>query len=171
MPDICCVMMRAAMTTIYFGPPPEQRDWFGGQRFGWLNLHARLKPGKTIEEARAEMGLLLSQLARTNQGVGRKETVRVESISEVRADNDVWGLMAMVLGASGLVLLIACVNIANMQLARAASRQKEIVVRLCLGASRGVVRQIQTKVCIGCMGCTRVLPPVESGLLLLRPHT
>ena len=148
MPDIWLpLMMRAAMPTVYFEEtPPERRDWFGGQRFRWLTLNARLKPGKTIQEARAEMGLLLSQVARTTAAIDRKETIAVESINEVRPENEVWGVMAMVLGASGLVLLIACFNIANMQLARAASRQKEIGVRLCLGASRWrIIRQLLTE--------------------------
>jgi len=148
MPDIWLpLMMRAATPTVYFEEtPPEQRNWFGGQRFRWLTLNARLKPGKTIEQARAEVGLLLSQIARTTAAIDPKETVAVESIDQVRAENDVSGLMAMALGASGLVLLIACFNIANMQLARAASRQKEIGVRLCLGASRWrLIRQLLTE--------------------------
>jgi macrolide transport system ATP-binding/permease protein len=146
MPDIWLpLMMRAAMPTVHFAATgPEQRDWFG--EFRWLSLQARLKPGKKIEEARAEMNLLVSQIARPNAAIDGRETVAVESISEVRADNDVWGLMVMVLGASGLVLLIACFNIVNMQLARAASRQKEIGVRLCLGASRWrLIRQLLTE--------------------------
>ena len=147
-PDIWLpLMMRASMPTVYFEEvTPEQRDWFGGQKFRWLSVHARLKPGKTIAEARAEMNLLLSQLARTNVAIDRKETVSIESINEIKGENDVRGVMAMVLGAGGLVLLIACFNIANMQLARAAARQKEIGVRLCLGASRRrLIRQLLTE--------------------------
>lgn len=146
MPDIWLpLMMRAAMPTVHFeATGPEQIDWFGG--FRWLSLQARLKPGKKIEEARAEMNLLLSQIARPNAAIDGREAVAVESISEVVADNEVWGLMVMVLGASTLVLLIACFNIVNMQLARAASRQKEIGVRLCLGASRWrLIRQLLTE--------------------------
>jgi macrolide transport system ATP-binding/permease protein len=147
-PDILLpLMMRASMPTVYFEEFTEvQRDWFGSQRFRWLEVHARLKPGKTIDEARAEMGLLLSQLARTNTAIDPKEIVAVESINEIAGDNEIWSVMAMVLGATGLVLLIACFNIANMQLARAASRQKEIGIRLCLGASRWrLVRQLLTE--------------------------
>jgi predicted permease len=148
MPDIWLpLVMRTAMPTVYFEETtPEERDWLGGEKFQWLTLHARLKPGKTVIEARAEMGVLLSQLPRTNQSAAPKETIGVEPINEIEPENDGWGVMALVLGASGLVLLIACFNIANMQLARATSRQKEIGVRLCLGASRWrLIRQLLTE--------------------------
>ncbi len=148
MPDIWLpLMMRAAMATVYFEEiAQEQRDWFNGQQFQWLSLHARLKPGKTVNEARAELGLLYKQLANTRAADEQPTSLNVVPISEVGADNEVWRIMAMVLGASGLVLLIACSNIANMLLARAAARQKEISVRLCLGASRWrLIRQLLTE--------------------------
>ena len=147
-PDIWLpLMMRSAMPTVHFeDTPPDQRDWFGSRKFRWIDLSARLKPGKTIVEARAELALMLGQLASTNAEVDARDTVLVESINEVRGDSNVWSLMPLVLGASGLVLLIACFNIANMQLARASSRQKEIGVRLCLGASRWrLIRQLLTE--------------------------
>lgn len=147
MPDVWLpLMMRATMPTVHFEDTlAEQRDWFGSPRFRWLRLYARLKPGKTVDEASAELGVLFSQLSQNtpSTSIDRRETVQVASISEIKGDNDVWGLMAMVLGASGLVLLIACFNIANMQLARGAARQKEIGLRLCLGASRWrLIRQL-----------------------------
>ncbi|HET6850682.1 MAG TPA: ABC transporter permease [Pyrinomonadaceae bacterium] len=148
MPDVWLPLaMRGAMPTVYFEDiAPEKRDWYGGREFQWLTLHARLKPGKTIGEARAEMEVLLGQLKTGLDTDSRKNTIGVEPINELRAENEFWGVMALVLGASGLVLLIACFNIANMQLARAISRQKEICVRLCLGAGRWrLVRQLLTE--------------------------
>ncbi len=148
MPDIWLPLsMRAAMPTVYFEDvAPEKRDWYGAREFQWLTLHARLKPGKTAVEARSEMDVLLGQISSglaTDSRGGPKKTIGVEPINELRAENEVWGVMALVLGASGLVLLIACFNIANMQLARAISRRKEISVRLCLGAGRWrLVRQL-----------------------------
>jgi predicted permease len=148
MPDIWLpLMMRGTMPTVYFEETAAgQRDWFSGQEFEWLKLHGRLKPGKTIAEARAEMALMQSQLASTKTEREQSDKVAVTSISDIQGDNEVWGVMAMVLGSSGLVLLIACSNIANMLLARSAARQKEIGVRLCLGASRWrLVRQLLTE--------------------------
>ena len=148
MPDVWLPLaMRGAMPTVYFEDiAPEKRDWYGGREFQWLTLHARLKPGKTIGEARAEMEVLLGQLKTGLDTDSRKNTIGVEPINELRAENEFWGVMALVLGASGVVLLIACFNIANMQLARAISRQKEICVRLCLGAGRWrLVRQLLTE--------------------------
>ncbi|HZS05590.1 MAG TPA: ABC transporter permease [Blastocatellia bacterium] len=162
MPDIWLPLaMRAAMATVYFEEvAAENRDWFGKQDFQWLSLHARLKPGKTVAEARGELALLTSQLARTRAATESKDVVTVIPVSEISGDNEVWTIMAAVLGASGLVLLIACSNIANMLLARAASRQKEIGVRLALGASRWrVVRQLLTEsfLLAACGGAAGVL--------------
>ncbi len=148
MPDVWLPLaMRAAMPTVHFEEiAPEKRDWYGGREFQWLTLHARLKPEKTIGEARSEMDVLLGQLNSEPDANSRKNTIGVEPINDLRAENEFRGVMALVLGASGLVLLIACFNIANMQLARAISRQKEICVRLCLGAGRWrVVRQLLTE--------------------------
>jgi macrolide transport system ATP-binding/permease protein len=149
MPDIWLpLMMRAQMATVYFEEiAPEKRDWFGGRGFQWLSLHARLRPGKTPEDAQAEMTLLLAQLARTTPEIEPGATIGVIPVTDVlRGKNAFWRIMMAVLGASGLVLLIACSNIANLLLARAAARQKEIGVRLCLGASRWrVIRQLLTE--------------------------
>jgi predicted permease len=145
-PDIWLPLMtRAEMATAHFEDiEAENRDWFGKRDFQWLSLYGRLKPSKTPDEAQAEMALLLSQLARINPEIDPKDSVRVGPISENTGAQ--WRTMAVVMGASGLVLLIACSNIANMLLARAAGRQKEIGVRLCLGASRWrVIRQLLTE--------------------------
>jgi predicted permease len=149
MPDIWLpLMMRAQMATVHFEDiAPERRDWLSGRGFHWLSLHARLRPGKTPEEAQAEMALLLTQLAPTTPEIEPEARIGVIPVTDVLRGRDAFGrTMATVLGASGLVLLIACSNIANLLLARAAARQKEIGVRLCLGASRWrVIRQLLTE--------------------------
>src|SRR5215212_6257608 len=137
MPDIWLPLaMRGAMSSDrYEDIAPEKRDWYGGRDFAWLSIYARLKPGRTAPEARTEMNGLLGQFD-TQSSLGPKKTIAVDPINELKVPIEAWMLIAMVLGATGLILLIACLNIANMQLARAIARQKEIGVRLCLGASR-----------------------------------
>ena len=146
MPDIWLPLaMRGAMATDRFGSiPPEKREWYG-RDFPWLSIYARLKPGRTAAEARTEMNVLWGQM-HPEPSTGPKRSIAVNGITELNLPIEAWSFIAMVLGASGLVLLIACFNIANMQLARAISRQKEIAVRLCLGASRWrLVRQLVTE--------------------------
>src|SRR5215475_1535836 len=149
MPDLWVpLMMRAAMLSIntedFDGANP---DWFGGQDVQWLNLHARLKPGKTIAEAQAEMTMLFSRLPRQTNKAEPQATIAVAPYSGQALQRESFrNTLALVLGSSGLVLLIACSNLANMLLARAAARQKEIGVRLALGASRmRVTRQLLTE--------------------------
>jgi predicted permease len=138
--------MRGAMPSDRFeGIAPEKRDWYGGRDFPWLSLFARLKPGSTAPEARTEMNVLLGQLNIPTSS-GPKPTIAVDPINDLQFPIEAWMFIGMVLGATGLILLIACLNIANMQLARAIARQKEIGVRLCLGASRWrLIRQLLTE--------------------------
>ncbi len=147
MPDIWLPLaMRAAMSTDRFERiAPEKRDWYGGRDFPWLSIFARLKPGTTAAEARTEMNVLLGQF-NTQSSTDPKTTIAVEPINDLKFPIEAWVFIGMVLGATGMILLIACLNIANMQLARAIARQKEIGVRLCLGASRWrLIRQLLTE--------------------------
>jgi predicted permease len=138
--------MRAAMSSDRFERiAPEKRDWYGGRDLPWLSIYARLKPGRTAAEARTEMNVLWGQLD-TQANNGPKRTIAVDPITEIKLPIAAWMFIGMILGATGLILLIACLNIANMQLARAIAREKEIGVRLCLGASRWqLMRQLLTE--------------------------
>lgn len=78
------LMMRAAMATVHFEEvAAENRDWFGRQDFQWLNLHARLKPGKTLVEAQAEMTLLHSQLPRVTTAPATRDVIQIGPLTRV----------------------------------------------------------------------------------------
>ena len=100
-----------------------------------LPLIARLKPGATLEQAKAELDLLSRQIEQQSPVSNTNIIFNAVSMHE-NITRDYRTALLVMLGAVGLVLLIACANVANLLLARAAARQKEVAIRMALGASR-----------------------------------
>lgn len=129
-------------------PMITDADFLTSRKRKAVNLFARLKPGVGIKTAQAEMATIAQALAAQYPDTNRGRTFTVLTYRQDRYEKDSTDaiLGATLLGITGLVLLIACANVANLLLARGAARVKEIAIRMAIGAGRGVlIRQLLTE--------------------------
>ena len=163
-------------------PQPHGVDADMGEHRGahYLNVTGRLAPGATLDQARAEMMTIQNRLAHEYPDFDSGRFIVVTPLA-VSLLSDLRPALLVLLGAVAFVLLIACANVSNLLLARATVREREISIRLALGAGRGrVVRQLLTESVLlslagGALGLVIALWGVDALVALIprdvpRPH-
>lgn len=134
------------------------------------NVVGRLRPGVSMQQARSEMDRIANQLNRQDPDLNMSDGISVSPFS-VDIDRQSRLALLILMGAVGCVLLVACSNVANLMLARGASRNRELSIRTALGASRGrLTRQllIETGLLAGVSGILGALAAASSIRLLVR---
>lgn len=129
-----------------YPPLKNQQDRFNDRATHWLNIVGRLKPGVSPEQAEAALSIIATHLGQEFPETNKDWGVKVAAMSgklDPRERDDMLPVAGLLLGVVGLVLLIACANVANLLLMRSALRQKGMAICLALGATRvQLIRQL-----------------------------
>jgi macrolide transport system ATP-binding/permease protein len=147
----------------------------------WLQLVGRLEPGVTIDQAQSSLDVLAANLTATYPVANAGKGIAIAELDRGRlgspeATAGVENLLTVLMAVVGFVLLIACLNVANLQLAKASARRREIALRYSLGASRWrVARQLLTESVLlalvaGAVGLSLAVVAVDA-LQALQPQT
>jgi len=135
--------MRPTDIWIPYVVPPDQRIRDPHKRVAYLQVIARLKPGVSLDGARAQMSQVAAAIELANPVWNKDQTIGVRPLVDHVVGTRITSWMWLLFGAVALVLLIACANIANLLLARASARERETGIRAALGAGRWrLVRQM-----------------------------